>query len=218
MKSFLERHKILWLDKEFRYLVFSGVLFFIASLSFNYLALGYSIKVVGNSTTDILLDNLPVVNTDLIFSEGALFFVLFMFSLFVFSPKILPFTLKTIALFIFIRSIFVTMTHLGIPIDHISTQFDSFRFVGNSGADEFFSGHTGLPFLMSLVFWDNRTLRILFFSFSVIAGAAVLFGHLHYTIDVFSAFFISYSIYHIALKTFKEDHLIFDGGVTHKLL
>ena len=198
-------------------MVFSGILFLIASLLFNYLALSYSVKMVGNSTTDILLDNLPVVNTDLIFSEGALFFVLFMFSLFIFSPKILPFTLKTIALFIFIRSAFVTMTHLGIPVDHISTQFDQYRFIGNSGTDEFFSGHTGLPFLMSLIFWENRVLRILFFSFSIIAGVAVLLGHLHYTIDVFAAFFISYTIYHIALKTFKEDHKIFDGGVTHKL-
>lgn len=218
MKSFLERHKILWLNKEFRYLVLSGILFLIASLFFNYLALSYSIKMVGNSTTDILLDNLPVINTDIIFSEGALFFVLFLFSLFIFSPKILPFTLKTIALFVFIRSAFVAMTHLGIPVDHISTQFDSFRFIGNSGADEFFSGHTGLPFLMSLIFWNNRTLRILFFSFSIIAGAAVLLGHLHYTIDVFAAFFISYSIYHIALKTFKQDHQFFDGGVEHNLL
>ena len=212
MKSLLEEHKVLWSNKVFLISTLLGVVFFIFSLFFNYFSLNYSIKAVGNSTTDILLDNLPVVNVDMVFSEGALLFVLFIFALFLFSPKIIPFTLKSIALFVCIRATFVAMTHLGIPIDHIKTDFDSLRYVGGAGADQFFSGHTGLPFLMSLLYWENKTLRWVFFTFSIIAGTAVLLGHLHYTIDVFAAFFISYTIYHIALKMFPKDRELFLDG------
>jgi len=41
---------------------------------------------------------------------------------------------------------------------------------------------------------------------SLIFGAAVLFGHLHYSIDVFAAFFITYAIFHIAQKFFPKDY------------
>jgi hypothetical protein len=74
-----------------------------------------------------------------------------------------------------------------------------------SGNDLFFSGHTGLPFLIALIFWDHIYLRALFLGSSVVFGVIVLLSHLHYSIDVFSAFFITYSIYHIAIKLFQND-------------
>jgi hypothetical protein len=40
-------------------------------------------------------------------------------------------------------------------------------------------------------------------------GVIVLLSHLHYSIDVFAAFFITYSIYHIALKLFDRDYEFF---------
>jgi hypothetical protein len=42
-------------------------------------------------------------------------------------------------------------------------------------------------------------------------GIVVLLGHLHYSIDVLSAFFITYSIYHICELFFKTDKKIFDS-------
>ena len=35
-------------------------------------------------------------------------------------------------------------------------------------------------------------------------------GHLHYSIDIFAAFFITYAIYHIAVQIFKKEKLMSD--------
>lgn len=208
MKSLIAKHQTLWSDKFFAISAVFSFLFFIGSLFANYGALVYSTRQVGNSTTDILLQNLPVVNTDIVFSEGALLFAIFVAILLIWKPKTIPFTLKSIALFICIRSVFVIMTHLGPIPDRIATDLSSLKYI-SSGADLFFSGHTGLPFLMALLFWENKHLRWIFLASSIVAAIAVILGHLHYTIDVFSAFFISYGIYHIARKTFQQDFKIF---------
>jgi len=172
----------------------------------------YSSKEVGSATTDILLQNLPVINTDIIFSEGALLFVFFVAILLVLQPKRIPFILKSVALFICIRSVFVIMTHLAPPLGHISTDLGNLRYV-SSGADLFFSGHTGLPFLMALMFWENKYLRYIFLFCSIVAAGAVILGHLHYTIDVFSAFFITHGIYLISKSVFQKDYKFFKLGL-----
>jgi membrane-associated phospholipid phosphatase len=77
------------------------------------------------------------------------------------------------------------------------------------GADLFFSGHTGLPFLMALIFWKNKLLRYSFLFLSVFFGLIVLLGHIHYSIDVLSAFFITYTIWHVSEKLFPKDLQIF---------
>ncbi|MCL5009147.1 MAG: hypothetical protein M1400_02270, partial [Patescibacteria group bacterium] len=59
----------------------------------------------------------------------------------------------------------------------------------------------------------DRLLRYVFLAASVVFGAAVLLGHLHYSIDVFSAFFITYGIYRIAVKIFPADSKLFDGSI-----
>ena len=41
---------------------------------------------------------------------------------------------------------------------------------------------------------------------SLVFGTAVLLGHLHYSIDVFSAFFITYAIFHLAIWLFPKDY------------
>jgi len=212
IKSLIARHKALWVNKIFIISAMVGILFFIGSLFANYSAIKYVIRMEGNATTDILLDNLPVINTDIIFSEGALLFVIFIIFLFIVEPKMIPFTLKSVALFICIRSIFVIMTHLAPPLGHITVDLDRFRYI-SSGADLFFSGHTGLPFLMALLFWENKHLRYFFICCSITAATAVILGHLHYTIDVFSAFFITYGIYHIAQRAFPKDRKLFKYGL-----
>ncbi len=211
MNSLFAKHKSLWLDKSFVILAMIGILLFAGSLFVNYGALKYANAEIGNTTTDILLDNLPIVNTDIIFSEGAVLFVVFIAFLMILEPKAIPFTFKSIALFICIRSLFVIMTHLGPVPGHITTDLDSYTYI-SSGADLFFSGHTGLPFLMALLFWKNRYLKLTFLFCSILAAVAVILGHLHYTIDVFSAFFITYGIYHIARKIFPKDYKIFTSG------
>lgn len=212
MKSLINKHKIVWADKFFVISSIIAFLAFFASLFVNYGAILISAKEVGSATTDILLQNLPVINIDIIFSEGALLFVIFVAILLILQPRTIPFILKSVALFICIRSIFVIMTHLAPPLGHISTDLGNLGYV-SSGADLFFSGHTGLPFLMALMFWENKYLKRIFLFCSVVAAGAVILGHLHYTIDVFSAFFITYGIYHIAQRFFQKDYKIFMYGL-----
>ena len=212
MKSLINRHKLIWADKSFAISSFIAFMAFSASLFINYGSLLFSAEKVGNATTDFLLDNLPIINTDIIFSEGALLFVIFVAILLILQPKTIPFILKSVALFICIRSIFVIMTHLAPPLGHITTDLGNLGYI-SSGADLFFSGHTGLPFLMALMFWENKYLKRIFLFCSIVAAGAVILGHLHYTIDVFSAFFITYGIYRIAQITFRKDYKIFKHGL-----
>ena len=185
-----------------------SVVFFLVSLSVSAFAVQFAARDAGNSTTDILLDHLPVVNTDVIFTEGAFLFVLFVAFLLVLKPKAIAFTMKSLGLLIYTRSFFVVMTHIAPYPDHIVTDLDRFRYI-SSGSDLFFSGHTALPFMMALVFWQRPHLRVAFILCSIIAAGAVILGHLHYTIDVFAAYFITYTVYAISRAIFKSDYKVF---------
>lgn len=208
MKNKLNEYRAHLTDRSYTFSALVGALMLLVSFLINYQAVSYAARSASAGTTDILLDNLPVVNTDLIFSEGALLFILFITVLSFLKPKTIPFTLKSISLFVIIRSFFVVMTHYGPYVHRIAVDFDAMRYI-SSGADLFFSGHTGMPFLMALLYWDNKLLRYLFLISSVGAAVAVILGHLHYTIDVFSAYFITYGIMKIAEKLFPADRTLF---------
>lgn len=180
-------------------------MFLFASLVINFYAGTYATEVASNPVTDIILDHIPVFNVDGVFVWGAIIFVACIFLVGLSNPHRIPFTLKTISLFVVVRSIFISLTHIApfpsqIPLDPLSWT-SNFIF----GADLFFSGHTGLPFLIALIFWDNKRLRISFIILSVILGTVSLMGHLHYSIDVFAAYFITYGIYELATQLFRKD-------------
>jgi len=209
MKHLIEKHKSHWSQKSFLSSVLLGFLLLAGSLVVNYIAGVYATERAGNAVTDIFLDNLPVVNVDIIFVYGFILMLLFIVILMLYEPQKMPFTTKGLALFIFIRSIFVTLTHLGpIAESAIVSSGRLIRYL-TFGGDYFFSAHVGMPFLMALIFWDNKYIRNIFLGFSFIFGFSVLLGHLHYSIDVFAAFFISYGIFHIAQWLFDRDYKLF---------
>lgn len=197
---------MLWLDKHFFSSAIFGILFFAISLYINRLASVYALHSASKAVTDIILDNTPVFDVNLIVTTGAFLFFLFVTLMALAHPKKIPYLLKSTALFIIIRSIFITLTHLG-PVP-VQSYIDPANFFSsyNLGTDYFFSGHTGLPFLMALIFWDKPWIRYVSLVISVVFGASVLLGHLHYSIDVFAAFFITYSIFVIAQKFFPKDY------------
>ncbi len=69
--------------------------------------------------------------------------------------------------------------------------------------DLFFSGHTAVPFLGFLLF-KNRKVKYTFLGASIIMAITVLLMHVHYSIDVFSAFFITYGTFKIGEWLFKK--------------
>lgn len=175
------------------------------ALVVNYFAGTYASERVSNPVTDLVLSNIRVYDVDELFVYGAYALVVAIILVCLLVPRRLPFTVKSIALFYVIRSIFVSLTHIApFPTHAIIDPTSYMRFFDFDG-ELFFSGHTGLPFLMALIFWDMKWVRVMFICLSVGLGAVVLLGHLHYSIDVFSAFFITYAIYGLAGQMFKRD-------------
>jgi len=215
MKRIIRKHKSMWKREAFVSSVFLGILMFGGSLLINYWANNYAMEVSSNTVTDMLLDNLPFINTSIVFVEGSLVFVALALFLMIHEPIVIPFVLKSTALFVFVRAIFVSLTHLG-PLHQqaiISSGSDIFNtLIYSAGADYFFSGHTGLPFLFALIFWRHYYLRLIFLISSVVAGISVLLGRLHYSIDVMAAFFITYGIYQISKWLFKKDYNLFSSA------
>lgn len=209
MKNIIAKHKFHWSQKSFLFSALFGILLLAGSLAINYAAGNYANKMASNGVTDIILDNVPVINVDGIYVYGAILFGLFMIALFIREPKQMPFALKSAALFYFIRAIFISLTHIG-PVLQQTPPISSILYRNLVfGSDYFFSGHTGLPFLTALLFWNNKCLRYIFIAASLIFGASALLGHYHYSIDIFAAFFISYGIFHITKKIFSKDYETF---------
>lgn len=207
----MKKHKLYLSDKKFLISLSIASLFFIISLVVNFYAVTYATRVASDPVTDIILSNIPPFDVDGTFVYGFLALCAFIGCICVYEPKIAPFVLKSAALFTIIRAVFISLTHIGTFPTAITSDIDLLKL--SFGGDLFFSGHTGLPFLMALIFWGNMRLRILFLCTSVFFGVIVLLGHLHYTIDVAAAFFITYTIYIIAKKLFKRDEELFRLGL-----
>ncbi|MFH1077713.1 MAG: phosphatase PAP2-related protein [Patescibacteria group bacterium] len=205
MRHILRRHADLWRRKDYFLSVLLGFAILAGSLIVNWFAGMYASAIASNAVTDIVLDNVPVMNVDLLFIEGFAVFVCFLTAILLLQPKHLPFVLKSIGLFVLIRSFSMSLTHIG-PFPQ-QAQLDPGRITSlvNFTGDLFFSGHTGLPFLMCLVFWRDRWLRYTFLGFSILFAATVLLGHLHYSIDVFAAYFVTATIFHLATRFFRKD-------------
>ena len=215
IKIFFQRYAELKSHKVFYLQFVLGLLFLGISLLLNYAANTYTAAHGSSAVTDLILDNIPTWRVDAVFFEGIIGFVLFIALLALYQPKRIPFLLKSIALFVAVRSFFLVLTHLAPPAHPALVPSGNFmeKLASGSGSDLFFSGHTGLPFLMALLFWEDKVLRWLFLCASVVFGAAVLLGHLHYSIDVFSAFFITYGIYQAAVRLFRSDYRLFHGNL-----
>jgi hypothetical protein len=188
-----------------------AIVIFLLSLVVNYFASQYAFVRKGNPATDILLDNLPVVQMDNAFVVGTWIFVLFLICVILARPGRAAFIMKSMALFIVVRSAFIIMTHIGpSPLNTLAAPGEIGRAF-SSGADLFFSGHTGMPFLFALMYWHNVRLRYIFIIVSIMAATGVILGHIHYTIDVASAYFITHGIYLVAKRIFPRDYRAFNN-------
>lgn len=203
----IKKHKIIKL-------IIGSILMLFLSLIINFYAGNYASINQSNAVTDIILSNIKTYNVNGVFLYGTFSLFLVWLLYFLKNPLQIPFILKSIALFIVIRSVFIILTHIGtyptvINMDKDLKLFELFNYFSFNG-DLFFSWHTGLPFLMALIFRKNKLLKYFSLTISLWFAVIVLLWHLHYSIDVLSAFFITYSIYHISLLLFKKEKELFD--------
>jgi len=179
-----------------------------ASLILSAYAVAFATRNASNYVEDIILSNIPAYDVDALFVYGTFLQFIVLALVLLYKPERLPFALKGVALFFLIRSIFISLTHLGpIPVDVPPTPAPFLNSIFYGG-DYFFSGHTGLPFLGALVFWHQPLLRYFYLASSLFFGTIVLLGHFHYSIDVLAAFFITYSIYEMAKWLFPKDYAL----------
>lgn len=182
----------------------SSLIFFGAAFFINVLAIRFATTHASNSVTDIILSNIPVFNADALFVYATALFALFSILLILPHPKRIPFALKGVGLFLIVRSCFTSLTHIA-PYGGTSSDFGPTVNKIFFGADTFFSGHTGMPFLGALAFWRYPAIRYVYLAGSVFFAIVVLLGHLHYSIDVAAAFFITYGIFDITAWLFPRD-------------
>lgn len=159
---------------------------------------------LGESVGDLILDFLPTYNLNFLFTWGttSIITTIILYAFFV-RPELAPWGLKTYGLFALIRSGFILLTHIGPPAgmyylsnDSLAVQghvFDKIFYLN----DLFFSGHVGAVFLGALIFKDFKFKWFCLVG-SVVVSITVLVMHVHYSIDVFGAYFITYGIYSIS--------------------
>jgi hypothetical protein len=213
MSSLFSNHKGFWTPAR-KHSMYLGFLILFLSLIVQVTVGRYSEQQasIAKGVSDIFLDNLPVVNLTFMIVGGSIAMWVFSWVLLILRPRYLVFGTKAIALFIIFRAFFMSLTHIGAYPTSISPSssndgyglYHLLTYQGNF----FFSGHTGFPFLMALIFWDNVFLRRLFIALSIVFGVTVLLAHVHYSIDVFAAPFIVYGVYVITSKLFPRDYAL----------
>ncbi|MBU0907211.1 MAG: sphingomyelin synthase family protein [Nanoarchaeota archaeon] len=170
----------------------------------DYLAGAYVTTVPAVEAPDLILDNIPTLDLDFIFLYGIILIivVLLVYPL-LFKIREFHRVISQFSLLIAVRAAFTTFTHLKIPAQAlVFTLPRIFSFITFQN-DLFFSGHTAVPFLGFLLFRHSK-IKYFFLVSSIIMAAVVLFMHVHYTIDVFSAFFITYGTFKIGECFFKK--------------
>jgi len=202
-----KRYQAVLTDRVYLLSLSIGVVLLSAVFLINFYAVSHATKSASNPVSDIILSNVPVFNLNFLVVYCPFIFWAFIGLFCLTDPKRIPFVLKSVALFVLIRSVFINLTQLGPFPDQADIDYTlrSVRFF-TAGGDLFFSGHTGAPFLMALIFGRNNLFwRISFTAVAIFFGVVVLLAHVHYTIDVLAAFFITYTIYVLATKFFPGD-------------
>ena len=120
-------------NKDFLRSALLSFTLFLLSLVVNWNDGIYATESASSPVTDIILSNTRAYDVDWIFIYGA--FVFFDSSYFFMyrDPKLLPFTFAPTALFVLIRSVLISLTHIGlfstqVPLD--SSMLNKFSFGG----------------------------------------------------------------------------------------
>lgn len=188
-------------EKKFRLSFFITLIVFIAILILLTTFLDYNETIKGFSFNDPFLTEFKPINLTwfiFILIYSSLITILIHLAK---HPKALVIAFQSYALLALIRIIVMYSLPLNPPGDMIPLKDPLIELFGNGKVltkDLFFSGHTSIMFLFFLVA-QSKKLKIIFLSGTLLVGAALLFQHVHYSVDVISAPVFSYSAYRIII-------------------
>jgi hypothetical protein len=187
------------------HLILLSLMFFVLAMVGNWYSSAYVDRIPTTSVHDIVLDNLPTMDMDFIFMYGlALIVVVIFFYTAIFRIKEAHIVLSQFGILILIRSFFIILTHLGKPADALELKEVTWWYsLLNYNNDLFFSGHTATPFMAFLIFRKEK-IGMFFLLMTFVMAFTVLAMHVHYSIDVFSAFFITYGSYTLGRVLLKK--------------
>lgn len=144
---------------------------------------------------DLILDRLPSIDLSFLFTYGYMALIVGMFSYPIFRRiRMLHVVAIQFSLLLILRSVFMVFTHVSTPAGSVAVHFPGFFSKLYFENDMFFSGHTAMPFLGFYLF-RRSWLRYVYLVGAIVMGIVVLAMHLHYSVDVFAAFFMTYASY-----------------------
>lgn len=144
---------------------------------------------------DLILDRLPTIDLSFLFTYGYMALIVGMFAYPLFRRiRMLHVVAIQFSLLLIVRSLFMIFTHVGTPQGAVAVHFPGLFSKLYFENDMFFSGHTAMPFLGFYLFRGN-ILRYVYLVGAIVMGIVVLAMHVHYSIDVFGAFFMTYCSY-----------------------
>jgi hypothetical protein len=189
---------------ERRHLLALSSALFVVALYADYCCGVYVTSRSAVQVSDLILDRLPPVDLSFLFTYGYMALIVGMFLYPICRRvRLLHVVALQFSLLLILRSVFMIFTHLSTPAGAIAVHFPGFFSRLYFDNDMFFSGHTAMPFLGFYVFRHSR-LRYVYLVGSLVMGIVVLAMHLHYSIDVFAAFFMTYGSYQIGNAALRK--------------
>jgi membrane-associated phospholipid phosphatase len=181
--------------------VLAGMALNIASQTYlhNYMSEGKTLPML----SDLILDNLPVIDLSLVYDIVCLIPIFMMFVYIVHKKEYnrVPFILLMVGLFYLVRGVFIVLTPFGNPpmfggSDPLFNGFSKYEL------GVYPSGHTGNVFMLFLLVKDSLYKKIILICL-IIVIITLLLSHGHYSIDIFSGIFFAYAIRAFSLKHFQ---------------
>jgi hypothetical protein len=201
-KSANQKWKEVWASRRFRNQLIAGLITVGAILSAFPVFFQVIEKRHGIGLHDWLLSQIPAHDFSIFIFMLIWASTLLLLIRFVQDPQILQRFLWSYIFLCLLRMITISLFPLEPPehllplADPIANSFYGTHFVTR---DLFFSGHTATVFLMALCLKKNID-KILTFFASLCIGILVLVQHVHYTIDVVAAPFLTWGVYWVGRK------------------
>ena len=202
----LRRWKFAFSDKKFRYSFISFTLILAVQMAF---IAEYQLFIEtreGVVFTDPVLEKLPVYALDTvtfiaIYSAHLLAIIIALFR----PEKVFQLVLGYLFVYFF-RAISMYLIPLEPPIGIIPLHDPFLIWFGDGQIitkDLFYSGHTSTTFMIFLV-TDNIKAKIFIFIALIFVIFGILLQRVHYTVDVYAAFFFSFTAYRLGLYIIKK--------------